>query len=128
MGANLQETVNTLQTQVEELGLITIRDAAELRGCSRSAILQLLQRDRLKSENILGKTYLYKSEVEDFQRKRPGPSLNTVYQRRRSASSAAPPASDNEQAATVEPISPESKHEDRIEAAWATSDSERVDV
>jgi excisionase family DNA binding protein len=98
MGDNgtLKETVQTLEEQVEELGLITIREAAELRGCSRSAILQLLQRDRLKSENILGKCYLYREEVTDFQRRRPGPAQNTVYRRRH--------ASDNEQSESVEPV------------------------
>lgn len=52
---------------------VTVAEAAELRGVSRAAIHELVQRGRLRSERMLGRVLLYKSEVESFEKDRPGP-------------------------------------------------------
>jgi excisionase family DNA binding protein len=81
-----KEVRDELETLVADLGLITIRDAAELRGVSRSAILQLIQRNRLTTETVLGKQLVYKKAVEEFRNERPGPAPNTIFRSRKTAS------------------------------------------
>jgi excisionase family DNA binding protein len=53
--------------------LITLTEAAQLRGVSRAAIHELIQRGRLRSEKMFGRVLLYRSEVEAFERDKPGP-------------------------------------------------------
>lgn len=53
--------------------LITVTEAARLRGVSRAAIHELVQRGRLKSEKMFGRILLYRSEVEAFEKEKPGP-------------------------------------------------------
>lgn len=53
--------------------LITIAEAARLRGVSRSAISELVRRGRLRSTEMFGRVLVYRSEVESFQRQKPGP-------------------------------------------------------
>jgi excisionase family DNA binding protein len=53
--------------------LITVTEAAQLRGVSRAAIHELVQRGRLRSEKMFGRVLLYRSEVEAFERDKPGP-------------------------------------------------------
>ena len=76
-----KELRNKLEEQVAELGLITIKEAATLRGVSRSAILQLIQRGRLKSETVLGKHLVYRNDLEEFKEQRPGPAPNAIFNR-----------------------------------------------
>ena len=52
---------------------VTVTEAAKLRGVSRAAIHALIQRGRLRSENVLGRVLLYKSEVLAFEKNKPGP-------------------------------------------------------
>lgn len=52
---------------------VTVTEAAQLRGVSRAAIHELIQRGRLKSEKMFGRVLLYRSEVEAFERGKPGP-------------------------------------------------------
>ncbi len=52
---------------------VTVTEAAKLRGVSRAAIHALIQRGRLRSENVLGRILLYKSEVLAFEKNKPGP-------------------------------------------------------
>jgi excisionase family DNA binding protein len=47
--------------------LISQADAAELRGVSRASINELVKRGRLKTVEIGGKIFLYRSEVETFE-------------------------------------------------------------
>lgn len=77
--ANFKKLCDELEEQVTQLGLITIKEAATLRGVSRSAILQLIQRKRLRVETVLGKQLVYRKEVEGFQNLKPGPTINTIY-------------------------------------------------
>ena len=58
--------------------LITLTEAAKLRGVSRAAIHELVQRGRLKSEKMFGRVLLYRSEVEAFERDKPGPKKENV--------------------------------------------------
>ena len=53
--------------------LITMTEAAKLRGVSRAAIHELVQRGRLRSEQMFGRVLLYRSEVEAFEKSKPGP-------------------------------------------------------
>lgn len=53
--------------------LITIAEAARLRGVSRSAISELVRRGRLRSVEMFGRVLIYRSEVEGFQKQKPGP-------------------------------------------------------
>lgn len=55
---------------------VTVAEAADLRGVSRAAIHELVQRGRLRSERMLGRVLLYKSEVESFEKGKPGPKPN----------------------------------------------------
>jgi hypothetical protein len=47
--------------------LISQADAAGLRGVSRASINELVKRGRLKTVEIGGKIFLYRSEVENFE-------------------------------------------------------------
>lgn len=73
-----REISKLLEDKIQELGLITIREAAELRKTSRSAVLQLIQRGRLKTETVIGKQFVYRKEVEGFTPDRPGPHVSTL--------------------------------------------------
>lgn len=63
----------TEKNQGDELGdLITVTEAAHLRGVSRAAIHELVQRGRLQSVRMFGRVLLYRSEVESFEKDKPG--------------------------------------------------------
>jgi excisionase family DNA binding protein len=47
--------------------LISQADAAELRGVSRASVNELVKRGRLRTVEIGGKIFLYRSEVEKFE-------------------------------------------------------------
>jgi hypothetical protein len=47
--------------------LISQADAAKLRGVSRASINELVARGRLRSVDIAGKVFLYRSEVKAFE-------------------------------------------------------------
>ena len=53
--------------------LITISEAAEIRGASVSAISHLVRRGRLRSVERFGKTLVYRSDVQEFEPDKPGP-------------------------------------------------------
>lgn len=52
--------------------LMTVTDAANLRGVSRAAMHELVQRGRLRSEKMFGRVLVYRSDVEAFEREKPG--------------------------------------------------------
>jgi hypothetical protein len=52
--------------------LILVADAARVKGVSAASIFQLIQRGRLRSEKVLGRTLVYRSEIENFERQKPG--------------------------------------------------------
>lgn len=82
MELEFDDLIKQLESQIEKLGLITIRQAADLRKVSRSAILQLIQRGRLQTKTVLGKQLVFKSEVENFTAQKPGPVLNKLFKAR----------------------------------------------
>ena len=53
-----------MPTLVDVTDLITQTDAGKLRGVSRPAIYSLVQRGRLRSVEICGTVYVFRSEVE----------------------------------------------------------------
>jgi len=53
--------------------LISQAEAARIRGVSRAAIRDLIRRERLRSVSIGGRELVYRSEVEAFQKDKPGP-------------------------------------------------------
>lgn len=52
---------------------VTVTEAAQIRGVSRAAIHELVQRGRLRSKKMFGRVLLYRSEVESFEKEKPGP-------------------------------------------------------
>jgi excisionase family DNA binding protein len=53
--------------------LISQKEAAEIRGVSRASINELIKRGRLTPVTVAGKALLRRSEVESFEREKPGP-------------------------------------------------------
>jgi len=52
--------------------LITVQEAAQLRGVSTASIFQLIARGRLRSEKLIGRTLVYRNEIEGFKEQKPG--------------------------------------------------------
>lgn len=78
---DFDEIVKLLNDKIQELGLITIGEAATLKKTTRSAITQLIQRGRLKTKTVVGKQLVYRDEVENFRNQKPGPVLGTIFKR-----------------------------------------------
>lgn len=55
--------------------LISQAEAARIRGVSRAAIRDLIRRGRLRSFNLAGRELVYRSEIEIFEKDKPGPKL-----------------------------------------------------
>jgi excisionase family DNA binding protein len=53
--------------------LLSLTQAAERRGVSRAAIADLVNRKRLRSVNVGGKPHVYASDVDGFEKAKPGP-------------------------------------------------------
>jgi excisionase family DNA binding protein len=60
-----------------EDALLTVTEAAKLRGVSRVAIHELISRGRLKAVDIGGRKFIRRSELEAFERQKPGPKGDT---------------------------------------------------
>ncbi len=75
--ASFKEVRDELEGLIKAENLITIKEAADLRKVSRSAVLQLIQRGRLRTETVIGKTLIYKSDIENFEGQKPGPVRNS---------------------------------------------------
>jgi excisionase family DNA binding protein len=60
----------TLQSLVSQIGLntelITVAQAAQIRGTTEVSVLELIKRDRLKAHKLGGRLYLDRKEVENF--------------------------------------------------------------
>jgi excisionase family DNA binding protein len=56
--------------------LITVPEAAKLRGVSREAVHALIRRGRLRSKELFGRVLVYRSEVESFEKEKPGPKTD----------------------------------------------------
>jgi excisionase family DNA binding protein len=67
--------------------LISVQEAARLRGVSAASIFQLIARGRLRSEKLIGRTLVYRSEIKNFEQQKPGvkPKKQGSPTRRRSA-------------------------------------------
>ncbi len=52
--------------------LITVQEAARIRSVSGASVFQLIQRGRLRAEKVLGRTLVYRSEIENFEPQAPG--------------------------------------------------------
>jgi hypothetical protein len=55
--------------------------AARMLGVSRAAVANLIKRGRMRTEEIDGRPYVYKSDVINFQPQKPGPKPGTGAQR-----------------------------------------------
>ncbi|MCU1265687.1 MAG: hypothetical protein JWM21_2005 [Acidobacteria bacterium] len=53
--------------------LISQAEAARIRGVTRAAIRDLITRGRLVSVEVAGRLLVYRSEVEGFEKRTPGP-------------------------------------------------------
>jgi predicted DNA-binding transcriptional regulator AlpA len=58
----------------EREDLITVPEAARLRGVTESAMYALIKRGRLKAQEKYGVLLLSKAEVEGFVPEKPGPT------------------------------------------------------
>jgi excisionase family DNA binding protein len=56
--------------------LISQKEAAEMRGVSRASINELIKRGRLNPVTVAGKVLLRRSEVETFEKVKPGPKTD----------------------------------------------------
>jgi excisionase family DNA binding protein len=76
MGFSLESLLNTKE---EAAGLkdelLTVTQAAEIRGTSRIAIHELITRGRLKAVEIAGRKFIRRSELEAFEKQKPGPKM-----------------------------------------------------
>lgn len=52
--------------------LISQAEAARIRGVTRAAIRDLIRRGRLRSLELGGRELVYRSEVESFEKEKPG--------------------------------------------------------
>ena len=52
---------------------ISQAEAARIRGVTRAAIRDLIRRERLRSFTVGGRELVYRSEVESFEKDKPGP-------------------------------------------------------
>jgi excisionase family DNA binding protein len=70
----LQNMARKSEENQNELGdLMTVSEAAKVRGVTRQAIHALIERGRLRSVNMFGRVLLYRSELEAFEKEAPGP-------------------------------------------------------
>jgi excisionase family DNA binding protein len=63
--------------------LISQAQAAELRGVSRAAIADLIKRGRLKTVEVGGRQFVYRSEVESFEELQRGPRKGSKSSKRK---------------------------------------------
>jgi excisionase family DNA binding protein len=56
--------------------LLTQSEAGRLRGVSREAIADLIRRGRLRSVKFCGRALVYRRDIEELQRLKPGPKKN----------------------------------------------------
>ena len=57
--------------------LISQATAARLRGTSRAAIADLIERGRLRTQEVDGVLYVFRHEVLAFEKHKPGPKPKT---------------------------------------------------
>jgi excisionase family DNA binding protein len=55
--------------------LISQAEAARLRGVTRAAIRDLIRRGRIRSVTLGGRDLVYRSEIEAFEKEKPGPKM-----------------------------------------------------
>lgn len=67
-----------LESLIQKMNLISVKEAAARRNTTRSAVLQLIARGRLNCEQILGRTFLYGDEIDGFVQNRPGRPAQTL--------------------------------------------------
>lgn len=57
----------------DEMGdLISQAEAARLRGVTRAAIQDLVRRGRIRSVNVGGRSLVYRSDIESYEKGEPG--------------------------------------------------------
>ncbi len=57
----------------EDERLITIAEAAQMRGVVDDSIRKLISRGRLRSVNLYGRVLVYREDILAFERRPPGP-------------------------------------------------------
>ena len=56
--------------------LLTVSQVAEIRGTSRIAVHELITRGRLKAVEIAGRKFVRRSDLDAFERQKPGPKTD----------------------------------------------------
>jgi excisionase family DNA binding protein len=62
----------SVQESNDMTDLISQAEAARLRGVTRAAIQDLVRRGRIRSVNVGGRSLVYRSEVESYEKGEPG--------------------------------------------------------
>ncbi len=57
----------------EMMELITLDEAARLRGVTRPAISYLVKTGRIRSREMFGRVLVFQSEVMSYKKQKPGP-------------------------------------------------------
>jgi excisionase family DNA binding protein len=55
--------------------LVTPTEAARIRGVTRAAITALVKRGRLQTVEVGGRSFIRRSEIENFEAEKPGPKV-----------------------------------------------------
>lgn len=72
--ARLRQAANRFNTIADELGAISITKAGEVRGTTRSAVTQLVTRERLDAVYVFGSPVLIRDQVENLEKQNSGPT------------------------------------------------------
>jgi len=77
--------VQPLSISNVENEFVTLSEAAKIRGVSREAVHALVRRGRLRAVMVFGRLLLFRNEVENFRKNKPGPIASKLKDKRHSA-------------------------------------------
>lgn len=52
---------------------VDVQEAARIHNCSRISVYDLINRGRLRTQTVFGKLVVLRSDIEEFERQKPGP-------------------------------------------------------
>ena len=62
--------------------LLTVGEAAELRGVTHQSISYLVKMGRVRTVTIRGRTHIYRKDIEEFTPGKPGPQAKATAKKR----------------------------------------------
>jgi len=72
----------TYAMKIDPDELLTVGEAAELRGVTHQSISYLVKMGRVRTIAIRGRTYIYRKDIEEFTRSKPGPQPKATAKKR----------------------------------------------